>query len=127
MWGCKYSLLINTAVNGGHVFSSCASYGALEIEKPLDKSRAGWAYHPVLAFMPLICFCLRSTAQQQQQQQQQQQPAPSSRAVLTWPKYACLSVKGASGTGDEEGPRLIKFPPRDAAGGVFASLRVRYL
>ena len=49
--------------------------------------------------------------------------APHGGASLTWPKFARVSPKGASGTGDDDGPRLVKFPPRDAAGGVFASLQ----
>ena len=49
-----------------------------------------------------------------------QTPSPVVVA-LAWPKNARVSPKGAEGGG---GPKLVKFPPRDASGGVFASLQV---
>ena len=54
-------------------------------------------------------------------QAQQQQPAPFKGTVLTWPKYARVYLKGP---GEWGVPKLVKFPQRDAAGGVFASLQV---
>ena len=57
-----------------------------------------------------------------QLQAQQQQPVPSGGAALTWPKNARVSVKS---DGEGGGAKLVKFPPRDAEGSVFASLRVR--
>ena len=51
--------------------------------------------------------------------------APSGGAALTWPNNARVCPKGVGAAGDDDGPWLIKFPPRDAAGGIFARLRVR--
>ena len=53
--------------------------------------------------------------------------APHGGAALAWPEYARVSPKGASGTGDDDGAWLVQFPPRNSAGGVFASLQARYL
>ena len=51
---------------------------------------------------------------------------PSPRAVLAWPKHARVFPTGASGAGtDAHGaPKRVSFPTRDAAGGVFATLKV---
>ena len=47
---------------------------------------------------------------------------PPVGAALTWPRNARASLQNGGGGG---APKLVRFPPRDAAGGTFASLRVR--
>ena len=51
--------------------------------------------------------------------------APPGGAALTWPKFARVSPKVAGATGEDDGPWLVKFPPSNAAGGVFALLQAR--
>ena len=44
-----------------------------------------------------------------------------------WPDTVRVALKGARGAGDDDAPRLVRFPPPNAPGGVFASLQVRAL
>ena len=54
-----------------------------------------------------------------------QAPHNGGAAALTWPNIARVSLKCGSGAGDEDGPRLVKFPLCGVVGGPFAALQVR--